>query len=75
MDNRNPDNIKMFCWIDLYRSIDKTMLMEGHERIFQILYKEDEVTWQSLLHELIKKEQMNPWDVNVSLLTKNTLKQ
>jgi len=50
--------------------IDRTMLMEGHERIFQILYKEDEVTWQSLLHELIKKEQMNPWDVNVSLLTK-----
>ena len=34
--------------------------MEGHERIFQILYKEDEITWQSLLHELIKKEQMNP---------------
>jgi|TARA_B100000315_G_scaffold52756_1_gene47119 segregation and condensation protein A len=46
------------------------MLMDSHEKIFQILYKEDEVTWQSLLYELIKKEQMNPWDVNISMLTK-----
>jgi len=44
--------------------------MEGHERIFQLLYKEDEVTWQTLLYELIKKEQLDPWDINVSLLTK-----
>ena len=47
------------------------MLMDSHERIFQILYKEDEVTWQSLLYELIKKEGMNPWDIDISLLTKN----
>ena len=47
------------------------MLMDSHERIFQILYKEDEVTWQSLLYELVKKEGMNPWDINISLLTKN----
>jgi segregation and condensation protein A len=44
--------------------------MEGHERIFEILYKEDEVTWQTLLYELVKKEQMDPWDINISLLTK-----
>jgi len=44
--------------------------MDTNERIFQLLYNQDEVTWQSLLYELIKKEQMNPWDVNVSLLTK-----
>lgn len=44
--------------------------MDSHERIFQILYKEDEVTWQSLLYELVKKEGMNPWDINISLLTK-----
>jgi len=44
--------------------------MEGHEKIFQLLYSQDEVTWQTLLYDLIKKEQMNPWDVNISLLTK-----
>jgi len=44
--------------------------MDANERIFQLLYNQDEVTWQALLYELIKKEQMNPWDVNISLLTK-----
>jgi segregation and condensation protein A len=44
--------------------------MDSHERIFQILYNKDEVTWQTLLYELVKKEQMNPWDINISMLTK-----
>lgn len=40
------------------------------EKIFQLLFDKDEVTWQSLIHELIKTEQMDPWDIDVSLLTK-----
>jgi segregation and condensation protein A len=47
--------------------------MDNNERIFQLLYNQDEVTWQTLLYELVKKEQMNPWDVNISLLTKKYL--
>ena len=52
--------------------------MDNNERIFQLLYSQDEVTWQTLLHELIKKEEMNPWDIDISLLTKkyiNTIKE
>ncbi|HJN57278.1 MAG: ScpA family protein [Candidatus Woesearchaeota archaeon] len=44
--------------------------MENHEKIFEILFNKDEVTWQSLLYELVKTEQMDPWDINVSMLTK-----
>lgn len=44
--------------------------MEAHERIFKIIHDEDEVTWQRLIYELVKTEQMDPWDINVSLLTK-----
>ena len=40
------------------------------EKIFQLLFDKDEVTWQSLIYELVKTEQMNPWDIDVSLLTK-----
>lgn len=40
------------------------------EKIFQLLFNEDEVTWQSLLYELVKKEEMDPWDINISTLTK-----
>jgi segregation and condensation protein A len=44
--------------------------MDSNERIFKLLYSQDEVTWQTLLYELVKKEGMNPWDVDVSQLTK-----
>ena len=44
--------------------------MDPHERIFELLYAKDEVTWQSLLYELVKTEQMDPWDINISSLTK-----
>jgi segregation and condensation protein A len=40
--------------------------------------KESEVTWQDIIHDLIKKEQMDPWDVDVSKLTQRyieTVKQ
>ena len=44
--------------------------MEAHERIFKIIHDEDEVTWQRLIYGLVKTEQMDPWDINVSLLAK-----
>ena len=44
------------------------------QRIFQILFEEDEITWQSIIYRLIKEENMNPWDVDISLLTKKYIK-
>jgi len=44
--------------------------MEPHDRIFSIIFsKTDEVTWQSIIYELVKTEQMDPWDIDVSILT------
>ncbi len=44
--------------------------MDPHDRIFNIiLSKADEITWQNIIFELIKTEQMDPWDIDVSLLT------
>ena len=45
--------------------------MEAHDKIFEIIYAKDDVTWQRLLYELVKTEGMNPWDINISLLTKH----
>jgi segregation and condensation protein A len=48
------------------------------EQIYDMLMKESEVTWQDIIHDLIKKEQMDPWDVDVSKLTQRyieTVKQ
>lgn len=43
--------------------------MDPHERIFNIIFsKADEITWQSIIYNLIKSEQMDPWDIDVSIL-------
>lgn len=41
-----------------------------HNKIFDILMDQDEITWQSIIMELIRSEEMDPWDIDISLLTK-----
>ncbi|MGV8162622.1 MAG: segregation/condensation protein A [Candidatus Nanoarchaeia archaeon] len=36
--------------------------------VFALLFDKDEITWQDMIYDLIKTEQMDPWDVDVSLL-------
>ena len=43
------------------------------EKLYQMLMDEDEITWKSIIYELVKSEEMNPWDINISLLTKKYL--
>ncbi len=38
------------------------------QRIFDIIFEGDEVTWLSLLQDLVRVEKMDPWDVDVSHL-------
>ena len=42
---------------------------KGHEQVLEIILDKDEITWQTIIMDLIKKEEMDPWNVNVSLLT------
>mgnify|MGYP001615344817 CR=1 FL=1 len=43
------------------------------DKLYEMLINEDEITWQSIIYELIKTEQMDPWDINISLLSKRYL--
>jgi len=43
------------------------------EKVFDIIFDKNEITWQSMLYELVKSEQMDPWDIDISLLTKRFL--
>ncbi|MBT3395474.1 segregation/condensation protein A [archaeon] len=43
------------------------------DQILDMLLKEDEITWQNILYDLIKSEQMDPWDVDISLLSNKYL--
>lgn len=51
---------------------------EAQQKIFDLLLDKDDITWQSIIYELIRTEQMNPWDIDISLLTNryiNIIKQ
>ncbi|RJQ16884.1 hypothetical protein C4573_02370 [Candidatus Woesearchaeota archaeon] len=50
-----------------------TLSKNHQDTIFNILFKEDEITWQTIIYDLVAKEQMNPWDINVSLLSQKFL--
>lgn len=43
------------------------------EKIFELLFDKDEITWQTMIYKLVKNEEMDPWDVDISLLTKRFL--
>ncbi len=40
------------------------------EQIWDLLLKEQEISWKTILYDLIKSEQMDPWDVDITLLTR-----
>jgi len=42
--------------------------LTGHDRVVQILFDEDEISWQAMLYELVAEEHMDPWDVDISNL-------
>jgi len=43
------------------------------DKIFDMLMKEDEITWQTILYDLVKTEEMDPWDIDISILAKKYL--
>ena len=40
------------------------------QQIFDMLLKEEEVSWKTIIYDLVKTEQMDPWNLDVTLLTK-----
>lgn len=40
------------------------------QQIFDLLLGSDEVTWQTIIYKLVREEGMDPWDVDLSILTK-----
>ncbi|MFH1592675.1 MAG: segregation/condensation protein A [Candidatus Woesearchaeota archaeon] len=45
------------------------------DKIYEMLMDEDEITWQSIIYELVKSEELDPWDINISLLSERYLKK
>jgi segregation and condensation protein A len=40
------------------------------EKIWDLLIKEEEISWRTILYDLVKSEEMDPWNIDITLLTK-----
>ena len=47
--------------------------MQTQDEIFELLFNKDEVTWQTMLYELVRSENMDPWDIDIKLLAQRYL--
>lgn len=47
---------------------------KNEQVIIDILVDQDELTWQSIILELIKSEQMDPWNIDVSIIAEKFIK-
>ena len=43
------------------------------DKIFSILFQEDELTWQNIIYDLVRREGMDPWDIDVSEIAQKFL--
>ncbi len=47
----------------------------SNDQVFDILFNSDEITWQSLIYDLVSSEKMDPWNIDVSLLAAKFLEK
>lgn len=47
--------------------------IDPHDQLFEMLVQQDEVTWQTIILDLVKTEQLDPWNIDISLLSRRFL--
>lgn len=52
---------------------DKVELLGPEERIYDIALNKDDVDWKGLLHQLIRHEGLDMWDIDLGILTNKYL--
>lgn len=75
---------KLF-FMEIYKNVKKLVIisMEGDEKINQKVGQEqihglifsDKLSWQSIIYDLINSEQLDPWDIDLSLLSNKFLER
>ncbi len=43
------------------------------DQLYDMLVSKNELTWQNIIYELVRTEQMDPWDIDVGILAKRYL--
>ena len=45
----------------------------SQDKILSLLMQKDEITWQTILYDLVKSGEIDPWDIDISILSKKYL--
>ena len=45
-----------------------------NDQLMKILLEKDDISWQQIIYELVRSEQMDPWDIDVSILTQKYIR-
>ena len=43
------------------------------DKLYEMLMNKDEITWQTIIYDLVKTGEMDPWDIDVSILSQRYL--
>ncbi len=54
---------------DFINSFLHFVFMDHHDKLFQVLTQSDDITWYSLITDIVKAEGMDPWDIDVGIIT------
>ena len=44
-----------------------------NDSIFDMLFNQDELSWQHIIYELVRNEEMDPWDIDLGVIAKKYL--
>ncbi len=55
------------------RERKKEAVTVTNDKIFNILFVEDELSWKDVIYSLIDQEQMDPWDIDVTIIAQKFL--
>lgn len=45
------------------------------EKLYQIIVESEDISWKSILLDLVNSEQMNPWDIDIGVLTQRYIER
>lgn len=54
--------------VQLLSDMNDAGTQNNEDRIFSILFQEDELTWQTIIYDLVKTGGMDPWDINIGTI-------
>ena len=48
--------------------------MKPHNQIYNMIFQEDDLRWQTIIYEMIRTGKVDPWDIDVSQFAQEYLK-